>query len=78
MRAITRRVREGNKIARDYAKTRRSMPHPRACKITEATFSSECLLMTNQTLAAYSLVAEGSIARKSEASPCVFRSKAKC
>ena len=29
--------------------------------------------MANQTLAAYSLVAEGLIARKSEASPCVVR-----
>ena len=67
--AITRRVREGDKNARDYAKMHRSMPRPRACEITEATFSNECLLMANQTLAAYSLVAEGSIALKSLASP---------
>ena len=56
----------------------RSTPRPPIRAITEATFSSELLLVANQTLAAYSLVDEGSIARKSEASPCVVHSKAKC
>ena len=56
----------------------RSTPRPPIRAITEATFSSELLLVANQTLAAYSLVDDGSIARKSEASPCVVHSKAKC
>ena len=60
VRAVSRIVCESDKIARDYTKTRRSTPRPRACEITEATFSSESLVMANQTLSAYSLVAEGS------------------
>ena len=78
MRAVSRIVRERDKIARNYVKPRHSTPRPPICEITEATFSSERFLVANQTLAAYSLVAEGSIARKSEASPCVVHSKAKC
>ena len=79
VRAVSRRVCERGKIARDYVKTRPLYaPRPPIRAITEATFSSELLLVANQTLAAYSLVDEGSIARKSEASPCVVHSKAKC
>ena len=78
MRTVSRIIHERDKIARDYTKPRRSTLRPPICEITEATFSSECFLVANQTLAAYSLVVEGSIARKSEASPCVVNSKTKC
>ena len=45
VRVVSRIVRESDKIARDYTNARRSTPRLRACKITEATFSSECLLV---------------------------------
>ena len=76
--AVSCIVHKRDKIARDYAKPCRSTPRPPICEITEVTFSSERLLMANQTLAAYSLVAEGSIAYKSEACPCVVHSNTRC